>query len=110
MPLFQDVHQQFASFFPSPGIRPLAYLLSKRLAEGHICLDLKGIQEEWEQLPANLAFSAFSKDRLLKETQVSGAGDPKQPFILHRDKLYIQRYFHYESKILERIRSMIASE
>ena len=34
----QDIHLHFARFFPDYAIRPFAYLLSKRLEEGHICL------------------------------------------------------------------------
>src|SRR5690606_37641292 len=103
MPLLQDVHQQFASFFQSPGIRPFAYLLSKKLAEGHICLDLDKLPEELEILSANLSFPRSSYERLSQEKQVARMGDPRQTFILHRNKLYLQRYFQYESIILKRI-------
>ncbi len=39
-----DVHQQFAEFFKSDAIKPFAYLVSKRLAEGHICVNLDELE------------------------------------------------------------------
>ena len=35
-----DVHRQFAEFFDDKNIWPYAYVLSKKLAEGNICIDL----------------------------------------------------------------------
>ena len=36
-----NIHEQFAFFFKDKRIQAYAYLLSKKMAEGHICLDLK---------------------------------------------------------------------
>jgi exodeoxyribonuclease V alpha subunit len=43
MQTINDVHQQFAAFFKSDLLKPYAYLVSKRLAEGHICLQLEDL-------------------------------------------------------------------
>lgn len=105
-----DVHQQFAGFFKSETFQPYAYLVSKKLAEGHICLDLQDVQEE-------LADNAFyDPNKIMKvgglrnEPFVSTKEEEKKPFVLHNHKLYLQRYFHYETQILDRLRKFTESE
>jgi exodeoxyribonuclease V alpha subunit len=48
-----DVHQQFAEFFPGKVLAPFVYLLSKKLSEGHICLNIDLLADELEGLPVN---------------------------------------------------------
>jgi exodeoxyribonuclease V alpha subunit len=38
-----NVHEQFAVFFDDLCIQPYAYLISKKLSEGHICVELDEI-------------------------------------------------------------------
>ncbi|MEO6548369.1 MAG: exodeoxyribonuclease V subunit alpha [Ferruginibacter sp.] len=106
-----DVHQQFAGFFKSNRLKPYAYLVSKRLAEGHICLNLTNIN----LLPEEVAY--IEKYGLLEDTKqlaeeplVSQPEQEKQPFILHQQKLYLQRYFAYESAIVEAISFLTTTE
>jgi len=85
-----DVHQQFAGFFKDPKLKPFAYLVSKKLSEGHICLDLSELD------------GATDINGLAQSEQVAAAGG-RQPFILHNNRLYLERYFAYESMIIDRI-------
>jgi exodeoxyribonuclease V alpha subunit len=41
---------------------------------------------------------------------VAAAEGEKQPFILHNDRLYLQRYFAYETSIVESIQSFLVIE
>lgn len=108
---FTNVHQQFAEFFKSDTLRPFAFLVSKKLSEGHICINLKEVSKELE------GFSVYDKEAavndlftLKDEPLVTVEGGVKQPFVLHNDRLYLQRYFHYETSILQRIRLFINSD
>ena len=110
MQILHDVHAQFASFFKDKDIQPFVQLLSQKLSEGHICVDpedvLKedGHQHDW--LPDKADIHAFLKNNPLITT-INGS---KQPFVWHRDRLYFQRYFHYESGILQGINAFLENE
>lgn len=110
MQTINDVHGQFADFFESDRLKPFAYLVSKRLAEGHTCLQLDNI----DHLPAEPYLEKYASSldiaALVNEPLVAKTGEDKQPFILHNNRLYLQRYFAYESAIVESIRSFIAAE
>lgn len=103
MQTFNDVHLQFASFFKSQNLQPYLYLLSKKLSQGHICLNLDELSSEKEAISSYFKIENLDIEQLKKEKMVSLKGDEKQPFILHQNRLYLQRYFNYESRILSRI-------
>jgi exodeoxyribonuclease V alpha subunit len=98
-----DVHFQFASFFDNSQIRPYAYLLSKRLSEGHICIDARDV------FSAGLPFDEIVPVNQVidPENLIFGNAKKAAPFVRHQDKLYIQRYFQYESSILKSIKRLI---
>jgi exodeoxyribonuclease V alpha subunit len=110
MQTYNDIHQQFASFFKSESLKPLAYLVSKKLAEGHICLDLSAIGSEEEELPSYYQSLDIAIKNLPENKLVTKNAEEKQPFVLHQNRLYLQRYFNYESKILDRIVGFVESE
>lgn len=110
MPVTNDIHHQFATFFKSYSFQPFAYLVSKKLSEGHICLELDQLETEREELPPIYRTSDLDRSVLHTIPLVSEEGKAKQPFILHGGRLYMQRYFNYESMILRRIEALIASE
>jgi exodeoxyribonuclease V alpha subunit len=100
-----DIHKVFADFFPDERIRPFAYLLSKKLQEGHICIP----EDAPLQLPADSDYLLkripdFSKMKRL----VSFAGnDLDVPFVYSHHRLYFQRYFKYETAIVAKIQELI---
>ncbi len=51
-----------------------------------------------------------NKQALSNEPLVSADSGIVQPFILHRQKLYLQRYFNYETQILRRLKSFTENE
>jgi exodeoxyribonuclease V alpha subunit len=113
MKTLSDVHQQFASLFKKKEFEPFAYLVSKKLSEGHICLDLKDLDSERDSLP----YKSDNEEDILdvgilagNTDLVSGDENIKKPFILNNDHLYIQRYFAYETIILDRIKKFVETE
>ena len=107
MQIINGVHQQFAEYFQTETLQPYLYLLSKKLSEGHICVDLNKMDEE--ELTSAGYMNFLSKKDLLKEPLVSD-GNEMKPVVLFNDRLYLQRYFHYETIILNRVKAFIESE
>jgi len=110
MQTLNDVHLQFASFFKSSTLQPYAYLVSKKLSEGHICIHLGYIEKDWETLPPYFAHATLLPKHLLKEDLVSTDLTNKQPFILFGNRLYLQRYEQYEREIFNQILSFLNQE
>ncbi len=99
-----NVHQQFAEYFEGEHIKPYLYLLSKKMEEGHICIDIKNVDEaDLDEL------YSFSKKSIEKDLLVSDGSEIK-PLILSNNLLYFQRYYHYETMILERIKLFLEEE
>ena len=101
-----DVHRQFSDFFEDKTLSPFLYLLSKRFSEGHICLDLADLDSE------ELKEGGFKNLDLSNLKNVEMVGDERdyQPFILWKNKLYLQRYFYYETTVYQRIIELIKNE
>ena len=103
-----DVHFQFASFFPEPRLRPYAYLLSKKMQEGHICVHEQDVQANLKDTPFEEAELKTPLSSLIKF--VATNQNQILPFVLFNQRLYLQRYFNYETQILNRIKGFVASE
>jgi len=84
-----DIHSQFGRAFGRPELEPYAAALSRKLAEGHICL-----QTEIRDL---MRLRPFVTD---------DPGVPA-PFVYHDGRLYMQRYFSYETQVLRLIREKV---
>lgn len=96
MQKIEDTAQQFASLFGEDKLKPYLHLLWERMAEGHLCLPLSDVQQE------HLPSSELEKQDELQQCKELLTSDPrhKRPFVLHNGKLYLQRYFNYESSII----------
>ncbi|MFN9856362.1 MAG: exodeoxyribonuclease V subunit alpha [Bacteroidota bacterium] len=102
-----DVNWQFARAFPEPRLQPHLHLLAERLQEGHICIEATPARQEEGTSPTG----NFITEKELSELQPwVGNFNTIAPFILHRHKLYLHRYFHYETAILHHIRRLLAAE
>lgn len=110
MQTLNDVHQQFAEYFAAPDLKPYAYLLSKKLSEGHICLHLDSISDLSAALPAGYALPSPGAGRLKNSPLVAKDGKDNAPFVLSGDRLYLQRYFRYETIFLQCINRFLESE
>lgn len=107
MQLINGVHQQFAEYFQTEPLKPYLYLLSKKLSEGHICVDLDKMDDE--ELTSAGYVNFLSKKDVAREHLVSDGNEVK-PVVLFNNRLYLQRYFRYETIILNRIKVFTESE
>jgi len=110
MQTLKDVHHQFAVYFQNQFLQPYIYLVSKKLSEGHICLKLETLQKEKAELYENWQEYLDDTERLGKEDIVTTDPDGYQPFVLYNRRLYLHRYFQYESRILQRTLAFISHE
>ena len=103
MKTINDVHLQFASLFKEPIIEPYAELISRRLSEGHTCIN---IEEELPELPLQ------EHQRRLQTIPHLVATTPQQiaPFILQNKLLYLHRYYKYEVDTCQRLYEFIQYE
>lgn len=105
MIISNDIHFQFAECFEEKLIRPYAYFLSKNLLEGNICIPIdepiKRKSESPYQEVCNI--DTLKGLKLLVSTQQ----DVIAPFILEGNKLYLHRYYRYESIIVNRIKELV---
>jgi exodeoxyribonuclease V alpha subunit len=105
-----DVHHQFAEYFAIPDLKPYAWLLSRKLSEGHICLDLDKINEQSEDVPVWCRNLPSGSEPLQSIPLVAKNGDDSQPFVLHQGFLYIQRYFRYETSFVNSLLNFLKTE
>ena len=107
-----SVHQQFASFFKEQeDLQPFAYAASKSLAEGSICFDTTADPKKiFEGYLEEEKMERFTPELSNVGSSLIGSEqDVKKPFILHGNNFYITRYFHYETQIIEGIKSLITA-
>jgi exodeoxyribonuclease V alpha subunit len=102
-----DIYLQFALAFPEPLVQPHAWLLAKRLQEGHICISLDSDPQLATISPAG---AYLTTQQLTNRPQWIGSAGDIAPFILHRNRLYLHRYFQYESAILRHIHRLLNAE
>lgn len=110
MHTLNDIHQQFASFFNDENVKPFAYLVSKKLAEGHICVNLDDEDLVQENLPASYTDLKKAQQKLPKSALVCSSIEENKPFVLQDRRFYLYRYFNYESKILARIQQFVFAD
>jgi exodeoxyribonuclease V alpha subunit len=90
MATHSDVFLQFALAFPEPLVQPHAWLLAKRLQEGHICISLDSDPQLANGSPAG---AYPTTQQLTNRPQWIGNAGDIAPFILHRNRLYLHCYF-----------------
>ncbi|BAX82368.1 exodeoxyribonuclease V subunit alpha [Labilibaculum antarcticum] len=114
-----DTHRVFADYFDDTEIKALAYAVSKNLSEGHICLDIGAYndlitgKEESEIIEINPFLQKshlFCVDEIKKSSFVMNGDSETRPFVLQNGKLYLQRYFEYESEIIQQIKAFVENE
>ncbi len=97
-----NIHSVFSGYFPVPEIKNIAYLVSQKLEEGNICLDI-GDYNKNEAEKINI-------DTLSRSPWITTAPHKEvKPFVLLNNKLYLHRYFYYETVILNTIKSLISN-
>ncbi|MGO4700045.1 exodeoxyribonuclease V subunit alpha [Dyella sp. 2RAB6] len=88
----------------------LAALLSRRVADGHLCLDLS----LWQPLAEEQAWPAAWREavaRVLDEAHAPswiGSANDATPLVLEGTRLYLRRYWNHERQVAEAIRTRLA--
>lgn len=101
-----NLHHHFAKYFKEKAIEPYLYVLSKRLESGHICIPMDDtIQDELAEIDL-----PFSSTALKESTLISTTGKELKPFVFFENKLYLQRYFQYETNVIERLKEKAAQK
>lgn len=103
-------HHTFAHFFKQPSLAPYLFALSKKMQDGHICLDLNELPTDevfWKEFEGDYRNrQAFPNDSEL----IASSSDEKKPFVLANNKLYLNRDFFYETQVLKGLKKMVADE
>lgn len=103
-----DLHRQFADFFPERQLRPMVYFLSKRLMDGHICVLESELSEDKDVIRQFGEIEIPDWRKLT--TWVGRPEDEPRPFVRTTDgRWYFQRYYRYETIIVDRLRDMVVS-
>ena len=99
-------HMAFANFMQDEQLKPFVFALSKFMENGHVCLPINELPED-DEFWADYE-SGRPKNANFPDSSVLLGKDDKEtkPFVFHKGKLYLHRYFFYESQILERIRAL----
>jgi len=85
-------------------------MVSKKLADGHICIRLADINTDFDEDAYYPGYRVAEIKDLARNPFISTSPETVQPFILFKNKLYLQRYFRYETMILDKVRSLIETE
>ncbi len=104
-----DIHRQFAEFFDDKNIWPYAYVLSKKLSEGNVCINLNdpSLFDNTTPYASLVPIETVLQNKQLISTKEDGLNTP---FIVHDHHLYFQRYFKYESICIDKISKLIENE
>ena len=90
-----DVSHLFSLFFQDERIRPYVVMLHQKMLHGHVCLAGDVLKEHDRKILAQIT------------SYVTVDPTGTKPFVLHGDKLYLHRYFRYETMILSSIKRML---
>jgi exodeoxyribonuclease V alpha subunit len=101
--MIQETDKYFAQFFPDKNIRPFALLLAQKMREGHVCIPVTDMPEPTELGEVSLTSLQKVDPRFLSDT------DARVPFIFNKPYLYLQRYYRYETQVIEWIRARLQS-
>ena len=100
-----DIHFQFAECFDEKKIRPYAYFLSKNLLEGNICLPVEEPVERLAESPYHEVCDLTTLKGLT--SLVTTNKDIIAPFVLEGNKLYLHRYYRYETLITQKVKKLV---
>jgi exodeoxyribonuclease V alpha subunit len=101
-----DAHEQFANYFQNTDLKPIIYLLSKKMEQGHICLSLEEdqLKEELSVLPNSLKLNLPFDFNVFKSNEdLVSDGERDTPFVFSTDscKFYLHRNFFYEQNVVK---------
>jgi exodeoxyribonuclease V alpha subunit len=101
----KDVHLQFANFFTTDtNLASFLYVLSQKMSEGHICINVKDPIVDDVRASLNIDSNIpFTSDVAI----IGSPSDNLKPFILDGDLLYTQRNYKYEVTLAQKIQELL---
>lgn len=97
----EDTAFQLADYFPVHQKR-IIYLLWKKLQDGHTCIHWDEVTKPDTGIPPE--FIPITKEKYLALAK-------EDPLIVSKgDLLYLNRYYHYESTLIEKIKELVLSD
>ena len=92
----RDIHRYFATYFNAGELEPYIYILSKKMSEGHICINIENTKHAdfGEYYPGTV-----TQPKHLHLHHLVSDGTQNKPFVINNGNLYMQRYYKYESNI-----------
>lgn len=104
-------HLKFSLLFKDSTLQPFLYALSKKIAQGNVCLDLNEKQHFFDE--RELAFfenRSLDIDILEQHPLVGREDEAVKPFILKNNLLYTHRLFTYESRFVKSIKNLLSQQ
>ena len=101
----------------APGLLWLAALLSRQLADGHLCLDLEALpaladEQEWPSGWRQLSRTIIENPAALSSSPLVADGHSghraNAPLVLDGTRLYLRRYWNHERQVAAAIRARLA--
>lgn len=90
--------EAFARFFTKDGLFPWLKSLIEQMESGNVCIDTNVFSE-----------TQFHDIKILSNHALVGSPEDNKPFVFHNQRLYINRYFHYEKALVEQIKALCYS-
>lgn len=87
----------FAAYFQDRQLKPYIELLAEQMAAGNVCLELSDMDGQ------------IVLERCI-DSELCGEPGQLKPFILDGQRLYLQRYFNYESNFISDIKGLCAAD
>lgn len=118
--LFSPLDRQFARLMerlckgPAPEVALAAALVSRAGGDGNVCLDLREAAATWAESAASIPNAPALADAgawaaRLRQTPIVGAPGEFKPLILDgAGRLYLHRYWEYEVRLADALRTRAA--
>src|SRR5690554_4795130 len=104
----KNPHLTFAGYFNDEDLKPYLFTLSKKMSNGHICVDVSEFDESnefWEEYDPS--FDPQIKINFPSSSEIVSTSDENiQPFKLFNNRLYTGRNFHYETLIINKLKAL----
>lgn len=99
-------HFAFANYFKAKELFPLLQHLSLKMSEGNICMDISKDND----LLLEETTSKKIDIKILEKHPLIGKNGSTKPFILHHQKLYTHKFFHFEGAFIQKIIQLTKAE
>lgn len=107
-----DLCEVFANYFDKQ-VKPIAYAVYQKLEEGSICLDILQYNKLLSDGSYKNPFIEDDNKLTLPDDNnpfVSYNEKDYKPFIIQDNRVYLHRYYFYETIIINKIKSLIENE